>query len=311
MSYLNAILSFPDVTPPSPPGDLASQTTASSANLSWSPSTDDIGTVGYQVSRADSAQVNTTALTSFFDPNLTDGRTYVYTVRAFDASGNLSASASLSTTTPDRTAPSVPAGLQAAPLIVDSQVNITVSWSPATDNVGVDRYTVLHGLSADSLTQIAVVTDPSFSHLNLQPLVTYYYAVEAVDGTGNKSARSEIISVTTPAVPDVTPPGALILYPAQGAVVRGQFDLAVSTYDPKAHRSDVPSGVAGVRVIVDGMDVAVTATEPDVVRPPFSLFRLRLDASGATVGVHVISVEVRDEAGNTRRSPGVTVIIWR
>jgi len=83
-----------DTTPPSVPSNLAvTGTTASSAALSWSPSTDNVGVAGYRVYR-NGVQVGTTAGTSFTDTGLSASTHYTYTVAAYDAAGNVSAPSS-------------------------------------------------------------------------------------------------------------------------------------------------------------------------------------------------------------------------
>jgi chitodextrinase len=89
-----------DTTPPSVPANLAvTGTTASSASLSWSPSTDNVGVAGYRVSR-NGVQIGTTAGTTFTDSGLSASTPYAYTVAAYDAAGNVSAqSAGVTATT--------------------------------------------------------------------------------------------------------------------------------------------------------------------------------------------------------------------
>jgi chitodextrinase len=80
-----------DTTPPSVPANLAvTGTTASSASLSWSPSTDNVGVAGYRVYR-NGVQVGTTAGIAFTDTGLSASTRYTYTVAAYDAAGNVSA----------------------------------------------------------------------------------------------------------------------------------------------------------------------------------------------------------------------------
>ncbi|HEX3592627.1 MAG TPA: cellulose binding domain-containing protein [Pseudonocardiaceae bacterium] len=79
-----------DTQSPSAPTALTvSGTTASSATLQWSPSTDNVGVTGYRVFR-NGTQVGTTTATTFTDTGLTAGTQYSYTVKATDAAGNLS-----------------------------------------------------------------------------------------------------------------------------------------------------------------------------------------------------------------------------
>lgn len=79
----------PDVVPPSVPSGLNATTTTTSINLSWSASSDNVGVSGYKVYRDGVAAGNVTS-TSFVDNNLVPNSSYVYTVSAFDAAGNVS-----------------------------------------------------------------------------------------------------------------------------------------------------------------------------------------------------------------------------
>ncbi len=83
----------PDTTAPTAPTALAgsSVSAASGATLTWTASTDNVGVTGYRVFR-DGTQVATgVTTTSYTDTGVVAGGSYVYTVRANDAAGNLSA----------------------------------------------------------------------------------------------------------------------------------------------------------------------------------------------------------------------------
>ncbi|KLN33126.1 exoglucanase [Cellulosimicrobium funkei] len=80
----------PDTEPPTTPAGLAvTGTTATTASLSWTASTDDVRVVGYDVLR-DGVKVGTASGTSYTDEDLAPETTYRYTVRARDAAGNIS-----------------------------------------------------------------------------------------------------------------------------------------------------------------------------------------------------------------------------
>lgn len=89
-----------DLTPPTTPSILSvTPITYSQIDVVWGASTDNILMGGYQIFR-DAVQVATTTLLSFSDTGLSPSTTYAYSVRAFDAVGNLSTtSASVATTT--------------------------------------------------------------------------------------------------------------------------------------------------------------------------------------------------------------------
>ena len=81
-----------DTTAPSVPQDLQGSVVAGGVDLSWSSSVDDVGVAGYTVIRDEAFLADTgSGATSYADSGVEAGRTYVYTVEAFDAVGNRSA----------------------------------------------------------------------------------------------------------------------------------------------------------------------------------------------------------------------------
>lgn len=79
-----------DTTPPTTPQNLVAGTiTDSTVALSWSASTDNVKLAGYKIYR-DGVLVGTVAETTYTDANLKANTTYNYTVKAYDAAGNLS-----------------------------------------------------------------------------------------------------------------------------------------------------------------------------------------------------------------------------
>jgi chitodextrinase len=94
-----AFATLADTVAPSVPTNLTSPSqTTSSANLSWTASTDNVGVTGYRVYRNGSS-IGTTSSTSYSDTGLTSGVQYSYTVAAYDAAGNTSAPSTARTVT--------------------------------------------------------------------------------------------------------------------------------------------------------------------------------------------------------------------
>jgi hypothetical protein len=88
-----------DTTPPSAPTNLAAgTTTVSSVPLTWTASTDNVGVTGYNIYR-NGTQVGTSATTSYNDTGLAASTSYSYTVKAYDAAGNVSAASNTATAT--------------------------------------------------------------------------------------------------------------------------------------------------------------------------------------------------------------------
>jgi len=88
-----------DTQAPTAPTSLTlSNITQTSATLSWSASTDNVGVTGYKVYK-NGTLLGTTASTSYSLTGLTAATTYTLAVAAFDASSNVSAQATTSLTT--------------------------------------------------------------------------------------------------------------------------------------------------------------------------------------------------------------------
>jgi chitodextrinase len=128
-----------DTTAPSvPTGLAATAVSASQINLSWSPSTDNVGVVGYRVYR-NGVQIATTATTGYSDTGRSPSTTYSYRVAATDAAGNVSAqSASVSATTPAASTPSlVSVAVSPSSVLGGSSATGTVTLSSAAPTGGV------------------------------------------------------------------------------------------------------------------------------------------------------------------------------
>ncbi len=207
-----------DTTPPSAPGTLTAVAAGSSAiNLTWSAATDNVGVTGYRVERCQGAscttfaQIATPTGTSYNDSGLVAGSTYRYRVRATDAAGNLGAYSPIASATtssaPDTTPPTAPASLTAT---AAGSTAISLTWSAATDNVGVTSYRVerCQGASCTTFAQIATPAGTSYSDSGLVAGTTYRYRVRATDAAGNLGPYSAIASATTSAGSDTTPPSA-------------------------------------------------------------------------------------------------------
>ncbi len=84
-----------DTTPPSVPTNLnASAASSSVINLSWSPSTDNVGVVGYRVYRSGTQIASAITATVYQDTGLAAQTSYSYTVLSYDAANNQSSQSS-------------------------------------------------------------------------------------------------------------------------------------------------------------------------------------------------------------------------
>ena len=94
-------------------------------------------------------------------------------------------------TAADLTPPSAPLGLTAT---ARSPTQVDLSWSAATDNVGVTAYEVYRNGSL--LTTIGAIT--GYSDTTVTSATTYAYTVRARDAAGNVSAPSNLTTVAIP-----------------------------------------------------------------------------------------------------------------
>jgi glucose/arabinose dehydrogenase/PKD repeat protein/fibronectin type 3 domain-containing protein len=276
--------SVPDADPPSVPAGLAgSGASISAVDLSWMPSTDNVGVAGYRVYR-NGTEVGTTTTASFHDTGLAVGTEYEYTVRAFDAAGNQSpASGPVQVSTDnDTTPPSAPADLAAQ---VVSSTQITLSWRQSDDNVGVAGYRIYRDGSLLKTSTVTPVQDSG-----LTPETTYRYTVSAFDAAGNESAQTPVAEASTPA-PDNTPPSAAMTAPDPGSTVSGTVTVSATATDNV--------GIAEVDFLLDGVSIGVDTSAP---------YSVSWNTTTTSNGPHSLSARARDTAGNYGITSGVVTV---
>ena len=179
-----------DAIPPSPPTLAASGTTSFSTNLSWAGATDNIGVTEYDVYRG-AVLIGTASSTTFTATGLSSSTLHSFTVRAKDANGNVSVpsnTATITTLAPDLIAPTPPT--LSASLTTTSTT--TLSWSGASDNVGVVSYDVYNG--ATFLINTSATT---YLVTGLSPLTSFTFTVRTKDASGNSSIPSNAVTITT------------------------------------------------------------------------------------------------------------------
>ena len=109
----------------------------------------------------------------------------------------------------DRTPPTAPTNLVAGTI---TNTSVSLSWRPSTDSSGRWSYKIrITNLRNSAYNSIATVsqTTTTYTARFLATNSPYTFAVHAVDAAGNKSAESNVVSVSTP--PDTTPPSGSTL----------------------------------------------------------------------------------------------------
>lgn len=122
-----------------------------------------------------------------------NNKNYWFRVKAYNSLGETTQSDAFMPTIPDQTAPTKP-GTPTIGNELNSQFKI--NWQASTDgNSGIQKYLVYMGTTSggtDILNGVTATTN-SYTHPTpLDPRVTYYYFVKAVDNNNNSSAVSGI-----------------------------------------------------------------------------------------------------------------------
>ncbi|HVY08171.1 MAG TPA: LamG-like jellyroll fold domain-containing protein [Burkholderiales bacterium] len=143
--------------------------------------------------------------TEYFAGRIDEVRVYNRALSAADIVTDMNTAIG-SAPAPDTTPPSAPANL-AATVSGNSQVNL--SWSAATDNVGVTGYRVerCQGTGCANFAQIATPATTSFNDTGLSAGASYSYRVRATDAAGNIGSYSNVAPATL-TVLDTTLPTA-------------------------------------------------------------------------------------------------------
>ena len=195
----------PDFVPNAPTGLIATTPASATVALDWNDVAD---ADGYRVFRSTGGapvQIADVATSIHTDTTVTNGTTYTYTVRAYNAAGESPPSAGVTATPtadPDPI-PGTPAGLSANP----GNGNVGLDWNDTTGAVG---YRVYRSTGGGAAVQIADVATSNYTDTTVVNGTTYTYTVTAYNTTG-ESAPSTGVTATPSAPPD--PDGYVAIEP--------------------------------------------------------------------------------------------------
>jgi hypothetical protein len=183
----------------------------------------------------------------------------------------------------DTTPPSPPANLVG----VGDLGSASLTWSPATDDIGVSNYNVhrstISGFTPSPANRIAQTAAPSFNSAGIPP-GTYFYLVTAQDAAGNVSSASNEAVVVV--LGDTTAPSVAIATPLDQSHVSGPVAVTANATD------DV--GVVGVQFQVDGASLGA-----EILAAPYALSWVSATSAN---GPHTLTAIARDAAGNRAQS---------
>jgi chitodextrinase len=297
--------------PTAPTGLSAISTTDTNVVLSWGASYDASGVTGYKIFM-NGKELGTVASQKFEVPKLQPSTTYTFIVSAYNQQGQTSASSTsitvttlapqpktasststIATTTPlntDVTPPSTPTGLTATAV---STSEIDLSWTAATDNVGVAGYKII-----SNGTFIATAVGTTYKSTDLTASTAYTFMVAAYDASGNVGSQSTSANATTQAPPttqttpagDTTPPTTSVISPNSNAAIGGIITVSAIANDNVS--------VTKVELYVDGTLKSVDAAAP---------YTFTLDTVVLPDGTHSLTTKAYDAAGNVGTSSAVSI----
>lgn len=199
--------------------------------LTWNPSTDNVGVVGYVIwidgERHDSTEITTYEF--YFEAGI-----YLLTVSAYDAAKNESEqSIPLQVTIPDITVPDIPNLL--AVNYLERAANIF--WQESNDNVGVVGYKIfVDGIFIDS-------TDTNeYKIENLIPDKEYQVSISAYDNAGNESQKTSEFLVKIPVIKIPVDKITMMIYPNPS---HGYFKILLKNGEIKNNSSIQIIGLDG------------------------------------------------------------------
>jgi chitodextrinase len=297
-----------DTTAPTVPTGLgATAVTQNRIDLSWTASTDDTAVAGYRVYR-DGAERTTTTATVFQDTGLSPSTTYTYTVRAYDAAGNLSTESTSATATTPAPAPVPTVALTATPTEVASGGTSTLNWT-STDADSCTATNGWNGIKATSGSQaindITANTTYTLTCTGSGGQATTSVSVTVLpkcsDGVDNDD--DNLVDGNDPGCssatdndetdPDTAAPTVSLTAPVDGATVNGNVILNADANDSV--------GVAGVKFYANGTQIG----SEDTAAPYSATWDSKTIANGSVQ----LKAVARDAAGNTTDSSVVTVTV--
>lgn len=256
------------IPPATPAGLTATPVAPTQVDLAWSPATDNVAVVGYQVYQ-NGVRVATPAVAAYADTAVTVVTWYAYAVAAIDAAGNvspLSAAVNVLTPPPSDGSPPTIFAITAAAL---TQNSAYISWQTSEPAVSSAEYGFTTSYGLQSPWSAAFGTAHAAGISGLAPGNTYHYRVVVRDSSGNL-ARSQDFSFRTAATAraDLAPPPPVA-------------DLAIEDVQQTSLvlRWTAPEDVSGVR----SFDIRYAAA-PLTVQNFSAAARVQTTAVPATLG---------------------------
>jgi chitodextrinase/lysophospholipase L1-like esterase len=197
--------------------------------------------------------------------------------------------AALGSTPPVDTTPPTTPGL---PSVTPGCTSVTISWAPASDNIGVTGYDVYRAVGTGQFVLRATVTGTSYTDTGLTPATNYRYQIRARDAAGNLSPFTAAISATTTTCDMVAPttPGTPTVINVGASSITISWtastdNVGVTGYE--IHRAPGTSGGTFTPVGTSG-----TTSFSDVGLPSSTTFRYQVRARDVAGNLSTFSAPV-------------------
>lgn len=228
---------------------------------------------------------------------------YEVCIRTTDnGAGNLSYDETITVTVTDvdDIAPAVPVSLATTSV---GGTSVGLSWAPSADNVG-GSGTSFYTVYRDGVL-VATTSATTFTDTGLLEQTAYDYEVSATDVAGNVSARSAVLTVTTP---DTSSPAAPLMPDLQASSDSGDSDTDNVTNDDTATFDLRCTEIGSTLRLYSNNPVANTALGTTACGAIGSATVTALPAM--VEGVHLVTYTETDTSGNTSSSsPSLTVLV--
>ena len=270
-----------DTNAPTAPTNLIARSTDKTVSLSWSVSYDGSGVAGYKVYR-DGENIATVTQTAYEDSNITTGNIYHYTVKAFDAAGNISEASN--SVVNDTQVPTIPTDISVISKTVKS---ITLTWVASIDNVAVKGYEIYRDGS-----KVGTTEKTSYTDTGLKADTNYTYSIKAFDTGYNYSLQSQETNETT--YKDTTAPSApQNVYIQKGNDTELSLSWGASTDD---------AWIEGYEVYRDGVKLNTTKntyyTDTGLKPCMTYVYTIRAYDSSGNVSLESVPLTIADDYGN-------------
>jgi len=285
----------PDKTAPSAPTGIRQvAATETSAILSWTPSSDNVGVVEYGL-YASGLRVATSSDANATLTNLTCNTSYLVALDAADAAGNrspqtttyLHTSACPSTNKP----PSTPTLVR---VTKTTDTTVALSWTASTDDVGVTGYGLY--LSGSRTSETAGTTG---EFTGLKCGTTYTLGVDAKDAGGLRSAVATLSAATSPCSPPPSSTGAVSQTIVNGSTLPNIVNWR-AVYDANGDGKEDDPG--SIQFLIDGKQVL------SEINAPFG-DTFANGTPSTSNGSHAFQVRALNDAGTLLASNTVTATI--